>query len=181
VENGLLGRGVGLLTSQGILETGSSGGFFTGRTLVEAAVGGGAIHFTAGAAGLHVGMESLTLDVTGKNVTNCILPCYFVACGFGFPPPDPPGTYKPCARARVALENWPADASRSVRLRFVAPDKTVLYDQPFSLVAAPGEVTLTTQIPLYSAPNQPYPPGSYQLTAATDDGSAQSAVTVQIK
>jgi len=57
----------------------------------------------------------------------------------------------------------------------------VLYDQPFTLVAAPGEVALNTEIPLYSAPNQPYPPGSYQLTAATDDGSAQSAVTVQLK
>jgi hypothetical protein len=57
----------------------------------------------------------------------------------------------------------------------------VLYDQPFTLAAAPGEVTLTTQIPLFSAPNQPYPPGSYQLNAATGDGAAQSAVTVQIK
>ena len=180
VETGVLGRGVGLLSSAVNMLTGSSGGFVIGRTLVEAAVAGGAIHFTAGAAGLHVGMESLTLDVTGKNVTNCVLPCYFVACGFGVPP-DPPGTYKPCARARVGLENWPADASRSVRLRFLAPDRTVLYDQSVTLVAAPGEVTLTTQIPLYSAPNQPDPPGSYQLTAATDDGSAQSAVTVQIK
>jgi hypothetical protein len=180
-ETGILGRGVGLFSSTRVMSTGSSGGFTSGRTLVEAVVGGGAIHFTAGAAGLHLGMESLTLDVTGKQVTNCILPCYFAACGFAGPVPDPPGTYKPCARARVGLENWPADASRSVRLRLAAPDHTVLYDQPFTLAAAPGEVTLTTQIPLYSAPNQPYPAGAYQLTAATDDGSAQSAVTVQIK
>jgi hypothetical protein len=181
LETGILGRGIGLLSSTRVLETGSSGGFTSGRTLVEAVVGGGAIRFTAGAAGLHVGMENLTLDVTGKQVTNCVLPCYFAACGFAGPVPDPPGTYKPCARARVSLENWPADASRAVRLRLLAPDNTVLYDQPFTLVSAPGEVAITTQIPLYSAPNQPYPPGAYQLSAATADGAAQSAVTVVVR
>jgi hypothetical protein len=168
-----------LWSSQNLL-TGSSGGFTNGRILVEAVVGGGNLRFTAD-AGLRVGMESLTLDVTGKQVTNCILPCYFAACGLGGPQPDPPGTYKPCARARVALENWPADASRTVRLRLLAPDGTVLYNQPFDLVSAPGEVAVTTQIPLYSAPNQPYPPGVYQLTAATADGAAQSAVAVEIR
>jgi hypothetical protein len=181
LDTGQFARGVGLLWSSQKMLTGSSGGFFYGRTLVEAVVGGGAIHFTA-TAGLRLGMESLTLDVTGKNVADCMLPCYFVACGFGISaPPDPAGTYKPCARARVILENWPTDASRSVRLRLVAPDSTVLYDQKFGLTSAPGDGILTTQIPLYSAPNQPFPPGAYQLTASTEDGSAQSALTVTIQ
>ena len=78
--------------------TGSSGGFTQGRTLVEATVAG--IRFPAPAPALKLGMESLTLDVTGRHVTNCAVPCYFVACGL-VPGADPPGTYKPCAQARV--------------------------------------------------------------------------------
>jgi hypothetical protein len=179
-EDGQLGRGVGLLWSSENLNTGSSGGLVKSRALVEAVVGGGAIRFTANAS-LHIGMENLTLDVTGKQVTNCILPCYFVACTLSAPPPDPPGTYKPCAMARVGVENWPADASRSVRLRLLAPDSTVLYDQPFPLVGTLGEAVITTQVPLYSAPNQPFPPGAYQLTAATADGAAQASVQLRIK
>jgi hypothetical protein len=179
-EMGQLARGVGLLWSSTSLLTGSSGGFTNGRVLVEAVVGGGTIRFTA-TAGLHLGMERLTLDVTGKQVSNCILPCYFAACGLGGGIPDPPGTYKPCARARVSLENWPVDASRTVHLRLVAPDGTVLYDRPFTIDPAAGDVPVTAQIPLYSAANQPYDPGAYQLTASTDDGTAQSAVTVRLK
>jgi hypothetical protein len=181
LERGTLARGIGVLSSSRMDETGSSGGFTQGRELVEAVVSGGAIRFTAGAAGLHLSMESLTLDVTGKAVTNCILPCYFAACGFVPPAPDPPGTYKPCARARVALENWPVDASRDVRLRFIGPDGAALFEHTFTLVPAAGEVAITTQIPLYSAPNQPYASGAYQLTAATSDGAGQSTVTVRIK
>jgi hypothetical protein len=180
LETGQLGRGIGLLWSNQILLTGSSGGFTNGRVLVEAVVGGGAIRFTANAA-LHVGMESLTLDVSGKQVTNCIVPCYFAACGLGGPLPDPPGTYKPCARARVSLENWPTDASRPVRVRLLGPDSMVLYDQPFTLISVRGEVDTTTEIPLYSAPNQPFPAGTYQLTVATADGAAQASVAVQIR
>ena len=181
LENGILARGVGLLSSTQNLQTGSSGGFLTGRTLVEAVVGGGAIRFTAPTAGLHVGMETLTLDVTHKAVANCALPRYFVACFLAPPPPDPPGTYKPCARARVGLDNWPADASRAVRLQLTGPDGAILYDQAFTLVQAPGEVTVTTQIPLFSPPSRPYPPGAYRLAASTEDGNAQSSVTVQIR
>jgi hypothetical protein len=179
-ESGMLARGVGLLWSTNDMLTGSSGGFTDGRVLVEAVVGGGTIRYTA-TAGFHLGMESLTLDVSGKNVTNCILPCYFAACGLGGPQPDPPGTYKPCTRARVSLENWPADASHTVHVSFVASDGTVLSDQHYTLPAAPGDVVDTVQVPLYSAPNQPYPPGVYQLTAATEDGSGQSSVRVSIR
>jgi hypothetical protein len=180
IENGQLGRGVGLLWSNTTMLSGSSGGFTNGRALVEAVVDGGKTHYTA-TAGLRVGMESLTLDVTGKNVTNCILPCYFVACGLGGPQPDPPGTYKPCARARVSLENWPADAGRTVHVRLIAPDKTVLSDQKYDLPNVSGEVVYTTQVQLYSAPNTPYPAGTYQLAASTEDGATQSTVNVVIK
>ena len=40
LETGVLGRGVGLITSTSILQTGSSGGFIFGRTLVDATLGG---------------------------------------------------------------------------------------------------------------------------------------------
>jgi hypothetical protein len=179
-ETGQLGRGVGLLWSNTTMETGSSGGFTDGRVLVEAVVGGGTIRYTA-TAGFRLGLESLTFDVTGKNVTNCILPCYFAACGLVVPQPDPPGTYKPCARARVSLENWPADASHTVHVRLLAPDTTVLSDQQYTLPTAPGDVVDTVQVPLYSAPNTRYPPGAYQLNASTEDGSGQSSVSVTIK
>jgi hypothetical protein len=179
-ESGQLARGVGLLWSSTQLLTGSSGGFTDGRVLVEAVVDGGTTQYTA-TAGLSVGMESLTLDVTGQKVTNCILPCYFTACGLGGGPPDPPGTYKPCARARVSLDNWPADASHTVRLRLIAPDSTVLFDRKYTLPVVQADAVYTQQIPLYSAPNQPYPPGAYQLSASTEDGSGQGAVVVTIK
>ena len=52
----------------------------------------------------------VNLDVTGKNVTNCAIPCYFAACGLAGPV-DPPGTYKPCARARVASASPSATVS----------------------------------------------------------------------
>jgi hypothetical protein len=63
----------------------------------------------------------------------------------------------------------------------MAPDSTVVYDKQFTIVSAPGDAGVMTQIPLFTAPNQPLPPGSYQLTAATADGAAQSAVTVRIR
>jgi len=36
-------------------------------------------------------------------------------------------------------------------------------------------------VPLYSAPNQPFAPGTYQLQASTVDGVAQSSLILNIK
>jgi hypothetical protein len=66
-------------------------------------------------------------------------------------------------------------------VRFSSPDGTVLSDQKYTLPAAPGEVVYTTQVPLYSAPNVPFPPGAYRMSASTEDGSGQSSVTVTIR
>jgi hypothetical protein len=179
LENGTLVRGMGLVTSTATMLSGSSGGFTQGRTLVEATVAGG-IHFPAPVPSVQLGMESLSLDVSGQKVTNCAVPCYFVACGL-VPGADPPGTYKPCAQARVGLANWPAGASRAVRVQFVAPDGTTLFDQTLNLDGSPTESVTFIQVPLYSAPNQGLPPGLYQLLAKTADGAAQSALAVQIQ
>jgi len=178
-ETGTLARGVGLLSSMTDLETGSSGGLTLARTLVEAALAGGN-QYPAQTSSIGLGMESLDLNVSGKQVTNCAVPCYFVACYMGFGT-DPPGTYKPCARARVALRNWPAGLSRTVRLELLASDGSAAFDQTLTMDAAPVESVTFIQVPLYSAPNQPLPAGAYQLSAKTADGAAQSAVGVTIR
>jgi hypothetical protein len=179
LESGTLARGIGVLSSTTILETGSSGGPTLIRTLVEAVVAGG-IHFPALTSAVDLGIESLNLNVSAMQVTNCAVPCYFVACGL-LPGADPAGTYKPCARARVALRNWPAGLSRTVRLQLLAPGGAAAYDQTLTLDAAANDSVTFVQVPLYSAPNQPLSAGAYQLTAASSDGAAQSSVTVQIR
>jgi hypothetical protein len=172
LENGTLVRGIGVVASRQDMLTGSSGGFSESRTLVEAALAGG-LRFALSSPSVQLGIESLTLNVSGKEVTNCAVPCYFVACGL-VPGADPPDTYKPCARGRIQLENWPPGASRSLRMRLIAPDGTAVFDKTIA-----GDAAL--QVPLYSAPNQPLPPGAYQWMAKALDGSAQSSLTVQIR
>lgn len=176
-ETGVLARGVGVLSSTTVLLTGSSGGPVLIRTLVEATVAG--IHF-AQTSGMELGMESLNLDVSGKNVTNCAVPCYFAACGL-VPGADPIGTYKPCARARVALRNWPAGRSRAVNLQLVGPDGSTASEQSATLDAAPDESVGFFRVLLYSAPNVPLPAGTYLLKAQTGDGMAQSSLAVTVR
>jgi hypothetical protein len=177
-ETGVLARGIGLLSSISTLDTGSSGGTTLIRTLMEAHVAGG-IDFPALQASMELGMESLNLNVSGMQVTNCAVPCYFVACYIAFA--DPPGTYKPCARARVALKNWPAGQSRTVTLQLLAPGGSTAFSSTFTMDSAPTDSVTFLQVPLYSAPNQPLAPGAYRLSAATADGAAQSMVTVKIQ
>ena len=178
-ETGVLARGLGVLSSTTDMETGSSGGPTLIRTLIEAEVAG-AIRFPALEASMELGMESLSLNASGKQVTNCAVPCYFVACGLA-PGAAPAGTYKPCARARVALRNWPVGQSRTVRLQLLAPDGSVAFDQTFTMDSAAGESVSFVRVPLYSAPNQPLPAGAYQLSVKSADGAAQSSLTVQIQ
>jgi hypothetical protein len=179
IERGILARGVGLLTSTTNLETGSSGGSTLIRTLVEAEVACG-IHFPARQSSMELGMESLNLNVSGMNVTNCAVPCYFAACYLA-PGADPPGTYKPCAQARVALRNWPAGQSRTVTLQLLAPGGSAAFNQTLTMDSSAGDSVTFLQVPLYSAPNVPLAPGAYRLSAATADGAAQSSVSVKIQ
>jgi hypothetical protein len=178
-ESGVLARGVGLLSSTTNLDTGSSGGPTLIRTLVEAHLAGG-IDFPAPHSAFELSIESLVLNVSGMQVTNCAVPCYFVACYIG-PGADPPNTYKPCAQARVALKNWPASQSRSVTLQLLAPGGSTSFTSTFTMDTSSTDSVTFWQVPLYSAPNRPLAPGAYQLQAATADGAAQSAVTVKIQ
>jgi hypothetical protein len=179
IESGVLARGVGLLSSTTDMITGSSGGSTLIRTLVEAHVAGG-IDFPAPQPSMELGMESLNLNVSGMQVTNCAVPCYFVAC-YLLPGADPAGTYKPCARARVALKNWPSGQSRTVTLQLLAPGGSAAFNSTFTMDSSATDSVTFLQVALYSAPNQPLAPGAYQLTAATADGAAQSAVAVKIQ
>jgi len=181
LEIGTFGRGVGLLTSTQSLQTGSSGGLTDKRTLVEAMVGGSAIRFSAPTGAIRLSIDDLSPDLTNKKAANCALPCYFAACGLGGGQPDPPGTYKPCARARVGLENWPANASRAVQIRLISPRGAVLFDKSFTVAGNAGDASISTQIPLFVSADQAYSPGTYRLSAATDDGTMQSSVAVQIR
>jgi len=178
-ETGTLIRGVGLMASTSVLHAGSSGGFTYGRTLIEASLAGG-IHLALAAPAIQLGVESLSLDVTNKLAPNCAVPCYFVACSLA-PGADPAGTYKPCARARVSLANWPAGTNRFVDVQLLSADGAVVFDRKLAMDAAPGEAVNFLQVPLYSTPNQPFPAGTYKLVATTADAAAQSSLTIQLQ
>jgi hypothetical protein len=178
IESGILVRGIGLVSSTTTMNSGSSGGDTQIRTLVEAHVAGG-IDFPAPQSSMELGMESLALNVSGMKVTNCAIPCYFVACYLAGA--DPAGTYKPCAQARVALRNWPASQSRTLTLKLLGPGGTSAFSSTLTMDASNFDSVTFLQIPLYSAPNVPLAPGSYQLTAATADGIAQSAIALTIQ
>jgi len=176
LETGVLARGVGLLSSTQSLIAGSSGGFSQGRTLVEATLAGG-LRIGGKSVAFELGMESLTLDVTGRKVTNCAIPCYFVACAIA-PGYDPPDTYKPCAQARVRGGGWSGDAP-AVRLELIAPDGAVAWRTTLGSEAARNGVSYV-QVPLYGSPNQPFAPGAYRLQATAGD-AALASLAVEIR
>src|SRR5713226_1733595 len=75
-ETGTFARGVGRINSRADSLTGSSGGFVDGLDLVYARIGGN-IRFATPALSVGLSVESNELDVSGGNVTNCAVPCYF--------------------------------------------------------------------------------------------------------
>lgn len=159
-------RGVGLVWSSATMVSGSSGGFTSGRQLVEAEVNGRL--YTMPAAGVELSAESTVLDVTHKAVTNCAVPCYFTACLLA-PGADPPGTYKPCFRTRV-----------------VAPDDAASLEllDAGGLVLAGRTVeagTTYVQLPLYSQPNAPFAPGEYRLRLRLPEGRGESSLRLRIE
>lgn len=177
VETGTLVRGLGLTSSSANLLTGSSGGFTESTDLVEARIDGHLV-FEASAAALQLSLEAPAFDVTDGKVTNCILPCYFAACGLGGPQPDPPGTYKPCFRAGVKL--GAAAGPNSVDLDILDAPGNVLAHATMSLLPDDqGRTEGYHQMPLYTAPNQPFAPGTYRLRATAGTSSAVLAFQVE--
>ncbi len=168
LETGTFARGIGFLMNNHNMLTGSSGGFTQGLTLVSARIGG-SIVFGPPSASIQLSAEATTFDVTNRTAPNCAVPCYFVACGL-VPGADPPGTYKPCFRAQVRMEQ----AAPPIDLFLLSPSNLTLYH------ATLKDASAANQVQLYIAPNQPFPPGNYKLQAQTPDGRI-AILPIQLK
>ncbi len=184
-ETGTFARGVGRINSRADRLTGSSGGFVDGLDLVYARIGGN-IRFVTPALSVGLSVESNELDVSGGNVTNCAVPCYFAACGIT-PGADPPGTYKPCFQARVRLENLPVQDSTTLDLDLIDATERNVYHTSATVAAgqAQPDSILVRQLQLYTAPNQPVPPGTYRVqvkakVSASGD-TATAVIPVQVR
>jgi hypothetical protein len=177
-RTGTLGKNVGLLDLTSTVIAGSSGGFGFGYSLIRARINGKLVYDTPEAS-LTLGVESQRLTLRPGLVPNCAVPCYFTACGL-VPGADPPDTFKPCARARLTLSTpLPASATAQVRLSN-SSGEIVFQISPSEL--APGASSLFLQLPLYTAPNQPLPPGAYLLTGTvvTPAGTMTSTLPLEL-
>jgi len=171
-EDKLFVRGVGLAFKRYTLGGGSSGGFADSLELIEYRLASGPRVFVA-APRVSIGIENVRLDVTGRKVTNCAIPCYFAACGFGSPV-DPPNTYKPCVRTRI-------DANASVdfwtELTILNSSGQAVY-KTAQIPSAPGDLVRYVQVPLYSEPNKPLPAGAYRLMGRIGHGDVETGTSV---
>jgi hypothetical protein len=166
LEVGTLVRGLGLATSRRDVLAGSSGGFGSDLELIQARVDG-AVRSAGPDVSLGIAVESTDLDVTGQKVTNCAVPCYFVAC-YLVPGADPPGTYKPCFQVRVDA----AGLNGELQLDFLDSAGNAL----LHLENAP---TGFRQIPLYGKPNERYPPGMYRVRVR--DGESEAVMPIRVR
>ncbi|GEM_PF-1704623 len=187
LTNGTFVRGLGPVSSSSSLETGSSGGFTQSLNLIYARIG--KLVFSTGQPSLELSPVSTDLDVTGKNVDNCALPCYFVACGIAFPNPDPPGTYKPCFRASVRVAGGFTNSMTPATSVVIAlldasgnPVDSAMLTLPSS--SDTDEAALSQQLKLYTAPNVPVPTGAYSLKATLKRGDTEigsSTISVNVR
>ncbi len=175
-ESGTFVRGLGRTASSSTSLTGSSGGFVIRYDLIYARIGDRT--FSKAQPAFELSAESTDLDVSGMHVSNCALPCYFVACGVAFPQPDPPGTYKPCFGARIHVSGSFPNAS--VTFSLLDPSDTVLETAtlPVPYGFEVQESAFAAQLKLYSAPNVPLPPGKYKLRGVLMVDGAEQASSV---
>jgi hypothetical protein len=172
-------RGVGLVSSQSLMETGSSGGFTQGLDLVDVQVDG--FRLSAGAPKIGLSIENTTLDLTNQLAPNCAVPCYFVACGL-VPGTDPAGTYRPCAQTRI--ETSGAAAGYAVLLELLDSSGKAVFQSSMQ----PGSASSLdyVRLPLYTGGN-PFTllaPGNYALVGSMMSGGAtvaSASIAVQIR
>jgi hypothetical protein len=180
-NSSIFARGVGLVSSQNRLETGSSGGFTDGLELIEARIDN--VIFSLPASRLKLAIENPDLDVGNHKAPNCTVPCYFVACYLA-PGSDPPDTYRPCVQTRIESSYGQA---HSVQLQFFNPSGTMVYDTSLDMGAQGGVHYF--RLPLYTAtgPIGPFtilPAGLYKLAARMSVGGVEVGVdslTVRIE
>ncbi len=176
-------RGIGLAQLRAEMVSGSSGGFSESLELVEVRMPG--VRFDVPAPGIHLSIETTDLDVTDKLVPNCDLPCYFTACGFAGPQPDPPGTYRPCAQARIEAVTTPG---AEVEIKLLDAAGSTVFASSAS-AGAPGSALEYVRVPIYTS--QPsssaftlLPPGDYRLTCRVVDAGreiAASSLSLQVR
>jgi len=140
LETGTLVKGLGLAANRTDMISGSSGGFLSALDLIQSRVDG-AVRSAGPSVSLGVAVESTDLDLTGRKVTNCAVPCYFVACGL-VPGADPPGTYKPCFQIRVDVAGLGG-----------GPELDFLDAAGNALLHVENAPAGFRQIPLYGKPN----------------------------
>lgn len=165
-------RGIGPVRSESRLLTGSSGGFTSGLELVEARLDGG-LRLLLPMPRLSISVERTSLDVTGRNVTNCAVPSYCVAC-FGDP------RYRPCARARLEAG---ASATYTVDLELVDAGGQVAFRAP-AIGPQTSDLLAYVQLQLYSQPDVPLAPGLYTLHGRLRSGAdllAASSIQLRIE
>ncbi len=155
-QSGRLARGVGPTYYQTNVIAGSSGGFGSGYTLLEAVIGGA--RFVPNYPALELSLETQAVNMGAKSARNCALPCYFVAC-FGA---DSPNTYKPCVEANVR--------GGAGRLTLTDPSGNPVFESP-----ANGWV----RIPLYTAPATPLPPGRYTVSATVNSSTVTLPLVIE--
>ncbi|MBK5290095.1 MAG: hypothetical protein JJE04_00180 [Acidobacteriia bacterium] len=181
ISMGVIVAGVGIVSRQTGLLAGSSGGFLNGIELVYARLGDRTV-YSAPELSFSLSTDSHVLTLQPGKVTNCAVPCYFVACGLG-PGADPPNTFKPCLRARLTLRNTSAvplelmfPDSRIFEVELLRENGQAVYrrssgafppEQP-KVIYQQGETHYLQQVPLYSVPNQPIAPGRYTLSASIE-------------
>jgi len=126
------------------------------------------------------------LDVTDKLVANCALPCYFAACGLGGATPDPPGTYRPCAQARIEAG---ASTGSQVQIQLVDLTGVVLFTSSLPADAS-GNTLQYVRLPVYTTPDPAstafrlLSPGQYRLTGRVLDAGrevASSSLNVSVR
>lgn len=169
-------RGVGLVRLRADLLTGSSGGLVQSLELVEYSLANG-VRVTNPAAGISLSAERAVFDVTGRNVTDCEVPCYNAACGLGGSQPQP--GYRPCARTRVEVHGLGEFWTNLEMLD--SAGRTVFRRTSLGPVTQP---VAYLQVPLFSEPDKPLPPGLYTLVARTDNVEpvrATASMTIEIR
>ncbi len=175
IEHGTLIRGLGLLESSTNMISGSSGGFLSSLSLVEARIGQ-AVWYATPATSVSIAAESARLQLTDRKVTNCAVPCYFVACYFA-PGTDPPNTWKPCFQARVRAGvagcDQPVRPQADVQLSDASGNTLTQRTIGLTASAVRCEATAYTQLPLYTIADAPFPTGAYRLSVVVRDGQGE--------
>ena len=159
-------QGIGRISMVDTSRGGSSGGFSSSETLIEAWVDG-KLYRSADAA-----QPVVQLDLSGK-FRNCAVPCYYVACGLGSPV-DPPNANKPCLEARVAASSL--EPNSNLVLSIAAADGQLRYERSVPISSA--QTVYYQSLPFYDqravgTPVTLFPAGDYFITLTALDPSGK--------